>query len=316
MKRKFLAVLLAVLLLSQTAVCAFASGMDEGDAVDTPETEQTQTETGDTATGSTPEDSNPGEGEETGEAEAESPAEAPAVSAPSAQKPVAISATPDTEDGSAAPGDSSNASDKDIPAVEKEEYVNRDNLFLDEDQTDRDEKNKDELDVDDEKKPNIGLAAVAIVACVIVLSLVIVVAGGRKRRAASPRRMKPERPVPAPKKSHPAPQGPLPAPGLPVSSNAIRMKIEDVDGTKKLKSAYYLDGEMTIGRGPECTVVVDDPAAARINCRVFMQDDLIFIEDLGSTNGTRIGGMRIYAPNRLRSGDHVTIGGTELIFRF
>lgn len=70
----------------------------------------------------------------------------------------------------------------------------------------------------------------------------------------------------------------------------------------------YLVRELIIGRSHECDLVFDEPEVADRNSRIAIQDGNICIEDLGSPKGTSIGGMRIYAPNRLRSGDVITIG--------
>jgi DNA-binding NtrC family response regulator len=56
-------------------------------------------------------------------------------------------------------------------------------------------------------------------------------------------------------------------------------------------------GEMTIGRGRDCQVVVDDPMASRRHARIHIGDTLT-IEDLGSANGTTVGKDRLQPGER------------------
>lgn len=71
---------------------------------------------------------------------------------------------------------------------------------------------------------------------------------------------------------------------------------------------FSLAQELIVGSSRECGLVFDEPEVAARNSRISVQDGNVYIEDLGSPRGTSIGGMRIYAPNRLRSGDVVSIG--------
>lgn len=65
-----------------------------------------------------------------------------------------------------------------------------------------------------------------------------------------------------------------------------------------------------IGRGPMCTVVLDDDYASTRHARVFPQQGGWWVEDLGSTNGTYIDGERIAEPRELKPGVPVRIGQT------
>ena len=70
----------------------------------------------------------------------------------------------------------------------------------------------------------------------------------------------------------------------------------------------------TIGRGRHNHVVVEGPLASRRHCRIRRQDGEFTLEDLGSANGTFLNGQRV-TRERLRSGDVVRVGQTELVFR-
>jgi Protein of unknown function (DUF3662)/FHA domain len=71
---------------------------------------------------------------------------------------------------------------------------------------------------------------------------------------------------------------------------------------------------MTIGRLPECDVVVDDAGASRQHAEVRRTDDGFVLSDLGSTNGTLVNGSPI-REHLLEDGDRITIGETVLEFQ-
>ncbi len=70
-----------------------------------------------------------------------------------------------------------------------------------------------------------------------------------------------------------------------------------------------------IGRAPECTLVLDDDYASARHARLFPQDGSWLAEDLGSTNGTFLGGTRLTEPTRVEAGVPVRVGRTVLELR-
>ena len=61
--------------------------------------------------------------------------------------------------------------------------------------------------------------------------------------------------------------------------------------------------EMTIGRAAGCHVAVaDDTFASQLHARVFGRDGAVFVEDLGSTNGTYVNGARLAGPDGAAAG--------------
>jgi hypothetical protein len=74
---------------------------------------------------------------------------------------------------------------------------------------------------------------------------------------------------------------------------------------------YPLSDELTVGRGGGCGVVLgDDHFVSTVHARLFRRGDDLFVEDLGSRNGTFVNGQVVQAPTRLRRGDRVQIGQT------
>ncbi|HEU4330854.1 MAG TPA: FHA domain-containing protein [Lapillicoccus sp.] len=70
-----------------------------------------------------------------------------------------------------------------------------------------------------------------------------------------------------------------------------------------------------IGRGPECTLVLDDEFASSRHARVFPRAEGWFVEDQGSRNGTSVNGVKITGAVPVESGAVVRIGRTTLELR-
>ena len=71
--------------------------------------------------------------------------------------------------------------------------------------------------------------------------------------------------------------------------------------------------ELTIGRAAGCTVsITDDTFISQLHARVFVQDGEVFVEDLGSTNGSYLNGQRLSRAMPISKGDRLQIGNTVL----
>jgi pSer/pThr/pTyr-binding forkhead associated (FHA) protein len=66
--------------------------------------------------------------------------------------------------------------------------------------------------------------------------------------------------------------------------------------------------ETTLGRDLTNEIPISDPEVSRRHARFLLRDDNVFLEDLGSTNGTFLNGERITSPQQLRKGDVITFG--------
>ena len=65
-----------------------------------------------------------------------------------------------------------------------------------------------------------------------------------------------------------------------------------------------------IGSGSDCDVVVDSPLASARHCQLTQTPDGFLLDDLGSTNGTYVNGLRIASPTRVTPGEPITLGRT------
>jgi hypothetical protein len=71
--------------------------------------------------------------------------------------------------------------------------------------------------------------------------------------------------------------------------------------------------QLMVGRGPQNDIALssDEYASAR-HARFEPRKDGVWIQDLGSTNGTFLNGTRLERPRRLTHGDVVRVGETDL----
>ena len=79
---------------------------------------------------------------------------------------------------------------------------------------------------------------------------------------------------------------------------------------------FVLDSTgVSIGRGNPNDVRLDaDEFASAQHARVEPRRDGVWIEDVGSTNGTYVNGVRLSRPRKLAIGDLVRVGETDLRF--
>ena len=69
--------------------------------------------------------------------------------------------------------------------------------------------------------------------------------------------------------------------------------------------------ELVIGRHPSCDVVVGDETVSRRHAQLFFRDGGWIVQDLQSTNGTRLNGQYV-GRCRLRPGDRLGLGDKVL----
>ena len=98
--------------------------------------------------------------------------------------------------------------------------------------------------------------------------------------------------------------------GAPKVRGRWRLALGDGTGPRR---EFVVGDETTIGRGGGCAISLpDDTFVSTLHARVFLHDGDLWLEDLGSTNGTRVDGAPITAAVRLRKGAVVQVGNTSL----
>jgi pSer/pThr/pTyr-binding forkhead associated (FHA) protein len=83
-------------------------------------------------------------------------------------------------------------------------------------------------------------------------------------------------------------------------------------GSQAGQSAELAAGVIMIGRGADCQLILDDDYVSTRHARVVSGESGIYVEDMGSTNGTYVNGQRITAPTTITLSDSVRIGKTIL----
>ena len=87
--------------------------------------------------------------------------------------------------------------------------------------------------------------------------------------------------------------------------------------SEEIAGASLLEEGVVIGRSPHnATVVIEDETVSRRHARLFAEGRAIFIEDLGSTNGTSVNGTRLDPGTRwaVSDGDRIEMGAVQIVF--
>src|SRR5215831_251279 len=75
------------------------------------------------------------------------------------------------------------------------------------------------------------------------------------------------------------------------------------------------EGENILGRDPEAAIFIDHASVSRRHARVTVSADGATIEDLGSKNGTKVGGRLISGVQPLADADEIRLGSVPMTFR-
>ena len=70
-----------------------------------------------------------------------------------------------------------------------------------------------------------------------------------------------------------------------------------------------------VGRHSGCDHRLHDPSVSRRHCAFSLRDGRVWVEDLGSLNGTRLNGDPLDAPHPLGDGDHLELADLAFVVR-
>ncbi len=88
-------------------------------------------------------------------------------------------------------------------------------------------------------------------------------------------------------------------------------------GPKELRGVQIaVHGPVIVGRNPGADIVVGAGYVSGRHARFTLMGQNLFVEDLGSTNGTAVNGRLIGEPTALRNKDVVNIGDVAMRVRF
>ena len=83
-------------------------------------------------------------------------------------------------------------------------------------------------------------------------------------------------------------------------------------GSQAGQSANLADGVILIGRGADAQLNLEDDYVSTRHARVVSGENGVYLEDLGSTNGSYVNGQRITGPTTITLSDTIRIGRTTL----
>jgi pSer/pThr/pTyr-binding forkhead associated (FHA) protein len=90
-------------------------------------------------------------------------------------------------------------------------------------------------------------------------------------------------------------------------------KLTVLEPKEQAGRVYPLGEELTVGRAAGCQVALgDDSYVSQLHARVFTRDGQLYVEDLGSTNGTYLNRKKVSGPMLVRRGDRLQVGKTVL----
>lgn len=82
----------------------------------------------------------------------------------------------------------------------------------------------------------------------------------------------------------------------------------------KVQEQYYLSNNTTIGRDDSNDIVIKDNFISKSHAQIIKDEDLYFLEDLDSANGTYLNGQQIFDAIELKDKDMIDIGQVEFLF--
>ena len=94
-------------------------------------------------------------------------------------------------------------------------------------------------------------------------------------------------------------------------SRSPRLVVESSPSTA-VGTAFHLAEELAIGRNPANDVVLNETVVSGRHSRVFLRGRAWLVEDLGSTNGTYVDGVRV-SRAELRDGSLLRVGDTVFL---
>jgi pSer/pThr/pTyr-binding forkhead associated (FHA) protein len=74
--------------------------------------------------------------------------------------------------------------------------------------------------------------------------------------------------------------------------------------------------ETVVGRQKGCKLRIPSGTVSRQHCRLLFEDDRLFVEDLNSSNGTFVNGVRVYGRQLVQPGDEIEIGPVVFVANY
>ena len=72
---------------------------------------------------------------------------------------------------------------------------------------------------------------------------------------------------------------------------------------------------LELGRDKQADVILTDPEVSRRQVRFESHEGFVYLEDLGSRNGSFLNGRRVSEAIEIRRGDEIDVGATRIVVR-
>jgi pSer/pThr/pTyr-binding forkhead associated (FHA) protein len=151
----------------------------------------------------------------------------------------------------------------------------------------------------------------------LLWGLVLVTVVVLRRDLRAPRDARPLVAAPAPRSSTKPAKAPKPAkPDKPQKqSRSGPRSLVVIEGPLAGTVIPLGTADVTIGRAPDSTLVLDDDYASNKHSRITLTQGVWVVNDMGSTNGTWVDRSRITGPTPLSVGQQLKVGRTVLELR-
>ena len=93
---------------------------------------------------------------------------------------------------------------------------------------------------------------------------------------------------------------------------ATSARLREIRRDGRERTIEVPSGIVELGRGREAGLLIDDPQVSRRHGRLHARRGILVYKDLGSTNGSRVNGIRV-DEIALASGDRLQVGDTVLV---
>ena len=91
-------------------------------------------------------------------------------------------------------------------------------------------------------------------------------------------------------------------------------KLIGMSGDFKGREYHIEQGEITIGRKADNAILLDNPTISSHHCIIQRNGDSCVLQDLGSTNGTRVNSRDVKESTSLHHKDLLQLGSIEFMF--
>ena len=78
---------------------------------------------------------------------------------------------------------------------------------------------------------------------------------------------------------------------------------------------YRFGRRILVGRSPTADLRLEDPSVSRLHARIEIREEGVYVEDLGSRNGTMVDGIRVDGSRPLSVDDEIAVGTAAIVFR-